>query len=105
MDIRRIFPTVVFVVVAFPLDQVLKLLPEHPAIKYSFNFVVFLSINQDRIWWRTTTSSRNWIRRCRHQFDHWKDGVETTHGRGQSETVSIRSNTMFYYIGAKEAVC
>ena len=105
MDIRRIFPTVVFVVVAFPLDQVLKLLLEHPAIKYSFNFIVFLSINQDRIWWRITPSSQNWIHRCRHQFDHRKNGVETTHGRGQSETVGIRYDVMFYYIGAKETVC
>ena len=105
MDIHRIFPTVVFIVVAFPLDQVLKLSPEHLAIKYSFNFIVFLSVNQDRIWWRTTPLSRNWIHRCRHQFDHQKDGVEMTHGRGQTETVGIRSDTMFYYIRAKEAVC
>ena len=71
-----------FVVVALPSDKVLKLSPEHPAIKYSFNFIMFLSINQDRIWWRITLSSRNWICGCRHQFDHWKDRVEATHGRG-----------------------
>jgi hypothetical protein len=105
VDIHRIFPTVVFIVVAFPLDKVLKSSPEHPTIEYSFNFVVFLSINQDRIWWRITPSPRNWIHRCRHQFDHQKDRVEMTHGKGQLETVGIRSDTMFYYIGAKEAVC
>jgi hypothetical protein len=105
VDIHRIFPTVVFIVIAFPLDKVLKLSPKHSAIKYGFNFIVFLSINQDRIWWRITPLSRNWIRRCRYQFNHWKDRVETTHGRGQSETVGIRSDTMFYYIGTKEAVC
>jgi hypothetical protein len=38
-----------FIVVAFPLDKVLKLSPEHQTIKYGFDFVVFLSINQDRI--------------------------------------------------------
>jgi hypothetical protein len=75
VDIHCIFPTVVFIVVAFPLDKVLKLLPEHPTIEYSFNFIVFLSINQDRIQWGVTPPSRNWICRCRHQFDHWKDGV------------------------------
>jgi hypothetical protein len=57
VDIHHIFPTVVFIVIAFPLDKVLKLSPEHPAIKYSFDFVVFLSINQDRIWWRITPLS------------------------------------------------
>jgi hypothetical protein len=42
------------VAVAFPLDKVFKLLLEYPAIKYSFNFIMFLSINQDRIWWGIT---------------------------------------------------
>jgi hypothetical protein len=64
-----------FIVVAFPLDKVLKLSPEYPTIEYGFNFVVFLSINQDRIQWGVTPPSWNWIRRCRHQFDHRKDGV------------------------------
>jgi hypothetical protein len=73
VNIHHIFPTVVFIVVAFPLDKVLKLTPEHLAIKYNFNFIVFLSINQDRIWWGVTPPSWNWIRRCGHQFDHQKD--------------------------------
>jgi hypothetical protein len=64
-----------FVVVALPSDKVLKLSPEHPTIEYGFDFVVFLSINEDRIRWGFTPPSRNWIRRCRHQFDHRKDRV------------------------------
>jgi hypothetical protein len=75
VDIHRILPTVVFIVVAFPLDKVLKLSSEHPAIKYSFHFIVFLSVHQDRIWWGVTPPSWNWVCRCRHHFDHRKDRV------------------------------
>jgi hypothetical protein len=75
VDICGIFPAVVFIAIAFPLDKVLKPSQKYTAVKYGFDFIMFLSINQDRIWRWITPSSRNWIGRCRHQFDHQKDGV------------------------------
>jgi len=65
----------VFIAVTFPLDEVLESSPEYAAIKDSFNFIMFLSIDQDRIWRWITPSSRNRIWGCRHQFDHRKDRV------------------------------
>jgi hypothetical protein len=75
VDVHGIFPAVVFVAIAFPLDEVLKSSSRYMAVKYGFNFIMFLSINQDRIWRGITPSSWNQICRCRHQFDHWKDRV------------------------------
>jgi len=75
VDVCGRFPAVVFVAIAFPLDEILKLPPRYMAVEYGFDFILLLSVNQDRIWRWITPSSRNRIRGCRHQFDHRKDRV------------------------------
>ena len=64
--ICSILPAIVFIAVTFPLDEVLESSPEYAAIKDSFNFIMFLSIDQDGVWWWVTLSSWDRIRRCRH---------------------------------------
>jgi len=41
----------VFIAITFPLDEVLESSPEYAAIKDSFDFIMFLSIDQDWVWW------------------------------------------------------
>jgi hypothetical protein len=47
----------VLITVTFPLDKVLELSPENATIKDGFNFIMFLSIDQDGVWWWVTLSS------------------------------------------------
>jgi hypothetical protein len=75
MYICSILPAIVLITVTFPLDEVLESSPEYAAIKDGFNFIMFLSIDQDGVWWWVALSPWDWICRCRHQFDHWKDRV------------------------------
>jgi len=82
MYILGIFPAIVLITVAFPLNKVLKLALEHVAVQYCFNFIVFLSINQDRVQRGVTLSSWDWICKCRHQFDYREDGMQMAHGSG-----------------------
>ena len=66
MYILGIFPAIVLITVAFPLNKVLKLASEHVTVQYCFNFIVFLSINQDRVQRGVTSLSWDWIYECRH---------------------------------------
>jgi hypothetical protein len=75
MYICSILPTIVLITITFPLDEVLESSPEYAAIKDGFNFIMFLSIDQDGVWWWVALLSWDWICGCRHQFDHWKDRV------------------------------
>jgi len=79
--IRSILPTVVFIAVALPLNEVLQPSTEHATVDYHFNFILLFSIDQNRIRRWATPTSGDRIRRCSQQFDHWKDGVEAAHGR------------------------
>ena len=44
--IFRVFPGVVFCSIAFPLDQVLKSLLEHPAVQNFFHDVLLFAVNE-----------------------------------------------------------
>ena len=68
-------PAIVLITVPFPLNEVLESASEYATIQYDFNFVMFLSINQNWVRRWVTLSSQNWIHWCWHQFDHWKDRV------------------------------
>ena len=63
--ICSILPAIVFIAVTFPLDEVLESSLEYVAIKNGFNFIMFLSINQDGVWWWVALSSWDRICRCR----------------------------------------
>jgi hypothetical protein len=51
MYICSILPAIVLITVTFPLDEALKLSLEYVAIKDGFDFIMFLSIDQDGVWW------------------------------------------------------
>jgi hypothetical protein len=48
VDVCGRFPAVVFVAIAFPLDEVLKSPPRYTAVEYGFDFILLLSVNQDK---------------------------------------------------------
>ena len=52
--ICSILPAIVLITVTFPLDEVLESSPENATIKDGFNFIMFLSIDQDGVWWWVT---------------------------------------------------
>jgi hypothetical protein len=49
--ICSVLPAVVLITVTFPLDEVPELSLENVTIKDNFDFIMFLSINQDVVWW------------------------------------------------------
>jgi hypothetical protein len=78
--VRSILPTVVFIAVALPLNEVLQSSAEHATVDYRFNFILLFSVDQNGVWRWATPTSGDRIRRCSQQFDHWEDGVEAAHG-------------------------
>jgi len=64
--ICSILPAVVLITVTFPLDEVLESSPENATIKDGFDFIMFLSIDQDWVWWWVALSSWDRICGCRH---------------------------------------
>ena len=64
--ICSILPVVVLITVTFLLDEILELSPEYAAIKDSFDFIMFLSIDQDVVWWWVALSSWDQINGYRH---------------------------------------
>ena len=105
MHLCGIFPAIVLVAVALPLDQVLESSLKYLAVLYSLYFIMFLTVNKDRVQRRAALSLWNQICWGRHQFDHWKDRVQVFYGLRYLEVVGTRSNTTFYYIGTKEVKC
>jgi hypothetical protein len=73
--ICSVLSAVVLITVTFPLDEVLESSSENVTIKDGFDFIMFLSIDQDGVWWWVTLSSWDRICGCGHQFDHRKDRV------------------------------
>jgi hypothetical protein len=50
-EVSRRFPTIVAMVIALPLDQVLKLIAIFAAIKDLFYFIFQVIVYLDWIWW------------------------------------------------------
>ena len=94
-----------FIAVALPLNEVLQLSSEHPAVDHCLNFILLFSVDQNGIQRWVTLLFRDQVWRCSQQLDHWKDWVETAHGLGEAETVGIGSNMVFYNIRAQKVVC
>ena len=80
MHLHGILPAIVLIAVALPLDKVLESSLEYPAVLYGLYFIMFLTINKDWVQRRVVLSPRNRICWSRHQFDHWKDKVQSIHG-------------------------
>jgi len=95
-----IFPVIVFTTIPFPSDEILESSPEYAAVQYGLNFIFFLSINKNWVGRWAALPSQNWIHRCRHEFDHREDWVQLAHGPGQSESVGMVSNLIYYHVWA-----
>ena len=95
-----IFPAIVFITIPFPSDEILESSPEYAAVQYGLNFILFLSINKDLVGRWAALPSQNWIHRCRHEFYHQEDWVQLAHGPGQSESVGMVSNLIYYHVWA-----
>ena len=95
-----IFPAIVFITIPFPSDEILESSPEYAAVQYGLNFIFFLSINKNWVGRWAALPSQNWIHRCRHEFDHREDWVQLAHGPGQSESVGMVSNLIYYHVWA-----
>jgi hypothetical protein len=83
-ELRRVYvcsilPTVVFIAVALPLNEVLQPSAEQATVDHRFNFILLFSVDQNGIRRWATPMSGDRIQRCSQQFDHQKDGVETAH--------------------------
>src|ERR1700761_8612296 len=81
------FPRVVFDPKAFPFDQETKFSIDHPAIQDFLHYPLFLAIDNLRGRWRLSTAARYRVRWSRRQLDHIEHGVESTHGRRESEPI------------------
>jgi hypothetical protein len=45
-----LLPLIMTLVIALPFDQVLKTVVSHPAIQYSFDLILFLTIDESWGW-------------------------------------------------------
>jgi hypothetical protein len=45
------FPAIIAYIIAISVDEILKVVVPHAAIKYLFNFILLVTIKNDQ-WWR-----------------------------------------------------
>ena len=58
-DMVRVFPRVVFHAIAFPSDQVLQLVSEHPTVQDLFHDILLFAIHKFWRWRRRLMSSKD----------------------------------------------
>jgi hypothetical protein len=64
-----------YIVITFPLDQVLQLVVTHAAVQYSLELVLFLTIDESWGWGWRRLSANDGIREREGQFDYREYGV------------------------------
>jgi hypothetical protein len=88
-------PAVVTSVIALPFDQVFHATVVHATVKDHFDVILGFAVNKDRIRGRNRVMAQERVFRCELQLDHGEVGAETAHGEGESEAVSITTDTPF----------
>jgi hypothetical protein len=83
--------------IALPLDQVLQAVVTHSAIQYSFDLILFLTVDKS---WECRLSARDWIGMRNGQLDHRKGWVEAAEVGGESKAVCAMADTGFNDKGA-----
>jgi hypothetical protein len=76
-------PLIVTLVITLPLDQVLQAIVTHPAVQYSLDLILFLTVNESCRWGWCRSSARDGIRKCRRQLDHGEDRVKAAELGGE----------------------
>jgi hypothetical protein len=75
-----LLPLIIALIVALPFDQILEAVVAHPAVQYSLNLILLLTV--DKSWGRGCRSlAQDRIRMCKGQLDHGEDWVD---GGGRS---------------------
>jgi hypothetical protein len=93
-------PLIVTLIIALPLDQVLQAVVPHSAVQYSFNLILFHTIDESWEWGWCRSSARDGIRKRGGQLDHGEDRVEAAEVGRQSEAVCAMADTGFDNKGA-----
>jgi hypothetical protein len=87
-------PLIVTLIIALPLDQVLQAVVTHPAVKYSLDLILFLTIGESWGWGWCRSLARDGIRMHGGQLDHREDRVEVAEVGGR-EVVCAMADTGF----------
>ena len=90
--------------IAFPFDQILEFLSEHPTVQDFFHNIFPFSINKFR--WRqcVLTSSNNRVIWSQGQLHHIEDRMEASHRWRKGQAIGIPSDASLDWIGAKAVV-
>jgi hypothetical protein len=82
-----LLPLVITLVVALPLYQVLKAVVTHPAVQYSLDLVLDLTIDESCGWGWCRTSAQDGIWMHDRQFDHGEHRVKAAEVGGESKAI------------------
>jgi hypothetical protein len=93
-------PLIVTLVIALPLDQVLRAVVTHSAVQYSLDPILFLTVDESWVWGWCRLLARDGIRMREGQLDHREDWVEAAEVGGESKAVCAMANTGFDDKGA-----
>jgi len=73
VEILQVLPGISLSSIAFPLDQVLEFLSEHPTVQDFFHNVLLFPIYEFRRRWQVPTSSDDWVVGSGRQLHDIKD--------------------------------
>jgi hypothetical protein len=91
-------PAVVTSVIALPFNQVLDATVAHVTVEDRLDVVLSFAIDENQIGRRNSAMTWEGVVQCESQLDHREVGAETVHGEGESEAVSIATETLFNLI-------
>jgi hypothetical protein len=97
-------PAVVTGVIALPFDQVFHATVAHATVKDRLNVVLSFTVDEDRIRRRDCATAWEGVIGCESQLNDREVGSEAAHGEGESETISIATNTPFNLIWAQHTI-
>ena len=100
VEILQVFPGISLYPVAFPLDQILEFLSEHPTVQDLLHNILLFPIYKFQQWLWVPMSSDDQVIGSGRQLHDIKDWVKTPHQGRQDQTVGILTDTSFDWIGA-----
>ena len=94
-DVIMRHPHVFASVVALPFHQVLQSVVTHATIEDFFDFVVFVTVYKDWIGGRSSSATRDRVRRGGGQLYDREDGVKSLERRRELETIRVATYASF----------
>jgi hypothetical protein len=95
-------PAVITCIIAFPLDEILKVVIPHVTVQNLLYLILFLAI--DDSWGRVMLATWNVVRECYGQLDYWEDWVKTLEPGCQGQAVGSVSDVGFNYEWAESLI-